>query len=530
MLVAAIKRWIPLSVKVKLKSMLITPEPPRVKSKKTSSKLRLRPCAQSWPHSVCECDMQLGEFKRQRIRKKLLHLMGDAEIEWADNVGVGPDHLAIDIAEVPRLKELLDAGGFKYEVVARDTQVNEYDFPLTKDGGSFSESVSPLHYEIRVQPLYFCAARRQDANALSILVTTFNDVNGVRLFHSRLAAVRTRAIGSGRVETGSGGNLSSDPIDVVITTVDGSDPVWREKFDAMLSARTGVPVLAKTANSARYTNHDELRYVLRSIYYYAPYVRNIYIVTDNQCPAWLDAGHPQVHIVDHREIIDPEYLPTFNSDAIESCLWKIPGLSERFIYFNDDVVLMAPTSETTFFTSNGIPRFFASPRRIPDMPSSWAESYTMHAHLESSLALEKRGYGRPLTKYRHVPFVARKSILRAMEEEFSEELAQTRSSPVRSEKSFATISFLYPNYALATRGGVLSQIKYEYIDISWPDWRGRLVRACQRTDVAVACINESHDALDDGSLDKELSGILSSRFPVVAPWERDSFRENQRRP
>ena len=106
-----------------------------------------------------------------------------------------------------------------------------------------------------------------------------------------------------------------------------------------------------------------------------------------------------------------------------------------------------------------------------------------------------------------------------MEAEFFKELSQTRSSPVRSESSFATISFLYPNYALATRSGVLSDIGYRYIDISWEDWRERLLKACQRTDVKIACVNESHDAFCDDSSDSDLTAILLSRFPCVAPWE-----------
>lgn len=517
MLIPSIKKLIPLSVKVRLKSMLISAEP-EVKRGPPRVAPRLRPCASKWPESVCECDMQLGAFKQFRILERVSRVLADNGIECVECVGGNPAHLAVDIGVVARVEELLVGSGLPFRSRLRRTNVNEYDFPSTHGRVALAGHVPSEHPEIRVTPLFFCNARRKDAEALGVLITTYNDVEATRLFHSSLATARTVALPSAGLPVGRRRQQDA-PIDFVITTVDGSDPAWQEKFNATLARKTGQTVLAKTANAARYTSHDELRFVLRSIYYYAPYVRTIHIVTDSQCPEWLDTTHARINLVDHRDIIDPVHLPCFNSDAIESCLWRIPGLSERFVYFNDDVLLMAPTDESTFFTPFGLPHFFPSPRRIPDMPADWADSYTMHAHLRTAAALEKRGYARPLAKYRHVPFAARKSTLQAMEKEFAEELAQTRMSPLRSETSFATISFLYPNYALATRSGVLADIGYQYVDISWPDWRKRLLHACRRTDVQVACVNESHDAVGHEDVDAELAGILSARFPCVAPWE-----------
>ena len=82
----------------------------------------------------------------------------------------------------------------------------------------------------------------------------------------------------------------------------------------------------------RYANNDELKYSLRSIAMYAPWVRKVFIVTDNQVPAWLDTSNPKVRIVDHAEIMPAESLPCFNSSLIEHFLYKIPGLSEHFLY------------------------------------------------------------------------------------------------------------------------------------------------------------------------------------------------------
>tara|TARA_R110002050_G_scaffold150757_1_gene277697 strand:- start:234 stop:554 length:321 start_codon:yes stop_codon:yes gene_type:complete len=83
----------------------------------------------------------------------------------------------------------------------------------------------------------------------------------------------------------------------------------------------------------------QLRYSLRSIMKFAGWVRHIYIVTNGQVPSWLDVSHPRITVVAHEEIFtDPSDLPTFSSPAIEVHLHRIPGLSNRWIYFNDDVV------------------------------------------------------------------------------------------------------------------------------------------------------------------------------------------------
>jgi hypothetical protein len=107
-----------------------------------------------------------------------------------------------------------------------------------------------------------------------------------------------------------------------------------------------------------------------------------------------------------------------------------------------------------------------------------------------------------------------------MEGEFPEELRETRESRVRSVTSFSTISFLYPNFALSTQQAVLSRIKSAYVDLSWEDWETKLSETLQRTNLTCACINDSHDSVECADMDNVLSGMLQSRFPSRAPWER----------
>lgn len=141
-------------------------------------------------------------------------------------------------------------------------------------------------------------------------------------------------------------------IDLVYLWVDGNDPEWQAKRDAAL----GNAESKSSANcEGRYANHNELLYSLRSIEKYAPWINKIYIVTDSQIPKWLDQSNSIVKIIDHTEILPKECLPCFNSSVIEHFIADIPGLSEHFLFSNDDMFLNRTTSPEDFFTPEGLP-------------------------------------------------------------------------------------------------------------------------------------------------------------------------------
>ena len=112
-------------------------------------------------------------------------------------------------------------------------------------------------------------------------------------------------------------------IDLVYLWVDGNDPAWLAKKNAYLPADKRVD--PEAAGECRFVENDELRYSLRSAERYAPWIRRVYILTDDQTPAWLDTSNPRVRVVSHREIMPAEILPVFNSCAIELFLPRIPG-------------------------------------------------------------------------------------------------------------------------------------------------------------------------------------------------------------
>jgi len=140
-------------------------------------------------------------------------------------------------------------------------------------------------------------------------------------------------------------------IDLVYTWVDSTDPIWQAKKNEALKT---VGARAPLPTAARYTNHDELKYSLRSVAKHAPFVRNIYIITDQQRPTWLNSEAGGLFVVDHQDIFpDSSCLPCFSSSAIEAVKHRIPGLSEFFLYANDDTFFLNDVSAQDFLLPNG---------------------------------------------------------------------------------------------------------------------------------------------------------------------------------
>lgn len=149
---------------------------------------------------------------------------------------------------------------------------------------------------------------------------------------------------------------SSESIDLVYTWVNGSESSFIEnlrKFE-------------RNYDQARFDDKGELKYSLRSIEKYAKWIRHVFIVTNGQIPYWLDLDNEKLTVVTHDELIDDdEILPTFSSVVIETLLHKIPNLSERFLYLNDDIFIGCEIFPDDFYLkSTGVNIFLGWP--IPE--------------------------------------------------------------------------------------------------------------------------------------------------------------------
>jgi len=143
-------------------------------------------------------------------------------------------------------------------------------------------------------------------------------------------------------------------IDIVVTWVDGNDPAWQASKGRYLDISGGSAGFSK-----RYRDWNLMRYWFRGVEKFAPWVNNVIFITCGQKPEWLKADHPKLKLVEHKDFMPEDALPTFNSNAIELGINKIEGLSDRFILFNDDFFIINAVKETDFF-KDGKPCDFAA--------------------------------------------------------------------------------------------------------------------------------------------------------------------------
>jgi hypothetical protein len=316
--------------------------------------------------------------------------------------------------------------------------------------------------------------------------------------------------------------LEGEPIDVVYTWVDSDDPHWREAM-RQHAGRQGSH-LDSACNEQRFINRDELRYSLRSLALYAPFVRDIYLVTAGHTPPWLNREQRNIRVVKHEAIFpNPDDLPTFNSHAIECCLHRIPGLSENFIYFNDDVFLRRETSLSTYYTRMGLikTRFSRTafvPDTRPDMastPTDWS-CYNAAAIIASDFGIR---FDR---KLQHTPMAMKRSVLYEIENRYAELVSDTRAARFRSHADLAVTGSLAHYYGVSTGRAVDWQYvpgEYWYIDTGWTDFEARL-EALAESDATFFCLNATRYA--DLPLDQQeilLRQFLHESYPVPSPYE-----------
>ena len=307
----------------------------------------------------------------------------------------------------------------------------------------------------------------------------------------------------------------SEPVDIVYTWVDDSDPEWRRR-------RSSVSPVGELSTDALHTgrtrSRDELRYSLRSVASHAGWFRHIWLVTDGQRPPWL-ADHPRLTVVSHRDIFsDPGVLPTFNSHAIESQLHHIDGLSEHFVYLNDDVFIGRPIRPETFFTSNGLAKFTVAPIAIDRQlePARLNGAMLAARNNRELLAAE---FGRSITnRIQHIPHAHRRSSLAELERRHPEAIARVAASRFRSAADLSVASELGHYWAYATGAAVTTRLAFQYVDIGSAVAAEQLDSLLARRNKDCFCINDAGpypEPVDAG----RITDFLSAYYPVPSPFE-----------
>ncbi|TYB33927.1 MAG: hypothetical protein FXF49_03765 [Flexistipes sinusarabici] len=224
-------------------------------------------------------------------------------------------------------------------------------------------------------------------------------------------------------------------IDAVYLWVDDSDPEWRKKKNYYSSNSKNVP---SAVHECRFRDNDELRYSLRSLEKYAPWINNVFIITDNQKPSWIN--EKEIHIIDHKEIFpDWAALPNFNSRAILLCTHRIKNLSEHYVLFDDDFMLGNAVYPDYFFNKDGAPISWVVKKTSSKITKSSHDYYTKQI-------IEEKMSAPFLFKLRHYPKAFTKTIMQRIWEEFDDEIRLTLSHRFRSNTDIRIITF-FPHFA-----------------------------------------------------------------------------------
>ncbi|EKE44823.1 hypothetical protein OCGS_1056 [Oceaniovalibus guishaninsula JLT2003] len=306
--------------------------------------------------------------------------------------------------------------------------------------------------------------------------------------------------------------LSRDfPVDAVYTWVNAADPDWQDLIAPYREATRPDP--------DRFAQLDELKYSLRSLASYAPWVRTIYIVSNCAPPAWLKA-HRKIRWIRHEEIIPAEYLPTFNSHAIETFLHRIDGLSEQFIYLNDDFMLADHAHKAHFFDHRGraISRLepYGAVLKIPPLLDSGEAQEWQSAAMNGARMIEARFGTFPMRLHQHCPFALCRSDYAAMEDEFSDAIRTTRAARFRSHDDVSFTSFLYHHYVAENGRGVRSSAA---VKIVRPTNHGHFRRDYWKSPIDFFCVNDGSGSALDPAYAAFKTKFLPEAFPLMAPWE-----------
>jgi hypothetical protein len=311
-------------------------------------------------------------------------------------------------------------------------------------------------------------------------------------------------------------------MDAVYTWVDGAFPGYAEVLGA--HARTGHDL-----NPNRYRdNLNALKYSLRSLQAFVPWVRRVFLVTIRpQVPAWLDTASPDLRVVHHDEFMDACDLPTFNSFAILASLHRLPEVSRRFLYVEDDYLFGAPTERSAFVAADGRLRFYADHRRARDAScrgreglSPWTASHASANHL-----LDKR-YGRQGRRMlRHAPLVIDVERWRETISVWPEVFASTIGSRFRAPENVPP-EYLHAHHMAAESKAVMAPYRETlavsaYHGVENLLWRERLALGWIRwRRPSFYCLNDNFDANPNPRVVSYVRGWLESQYPTPSRFER----------
>ena len=179
---------------------------------------------------------------------------------------------------------------------------------------------------------------------------------------------------------------------------------------------TGIIPPISDAGPRRFTDKNELKYSLRSLVKFAPWVRKVYILTNGEIPHWLNIKHKRIELVTTAEVFqNASHLPSFNSAAIEGNMHNIHGISEHFLYFCDDFFLGMSISPADFITDSGEYKLYFLGDFLPGCGVDCGSAYDASLnHVDQIYSKEFGTMSRHVLP--HMPILVNTTIIRHLHE------------------------------------------------------------------------------------------------------------------
>lgn len=339
----------------------------------------------------------------------------------------------------------------------------------------------------------------------------------------------------------------NEKIDFVVTWLDSSDPEWQREYNKYKGITT-----TGDKSKARYRDWDLFKYWFRAVENYAPWVNKVFLITNGTFPKWINPGNPKLVLVKHSDYIPEQFLPTFNSRTIEFYMNRIKGLSEHFVYFNDDMYINAPVTPEYYF-KEGLPcdcnseTFFNVPKynpidRFNITLSMMVDIGVLNAHFDRREVIRhspRRWFGTHLSKvgllnslymkclqserfvgfnWRHVEQPYLKSVFDEIWKKEAEMLSES-STRFRGEATLNPYIFRYWQFATNKFHPVRLKHarKYRVVKEHIP----KILRAIQDSKISSLCINDTPLCTDDEFVQFKdaIHRAFEKKFPNKSSFE-----------
>ena len=336
-------------------------------------------------------------------------------------------------------------------------------------------------------------------------------------------------------------------IDFVVTWLDSSDPVWQEQY----SKYKGIATTGD-CSLARYRDWGLFRFWFRAVENYAPWVNRVYLVTNGTFPKWINKNHPKLVLVSHTDYIPTKFLPTFNSCTIELHMNKIEGLSEHFVYFNDDSYINSPITPDYYF-HDGLPcdcneeTFFNVPKYNPTdrftiMLSMMVDIGVLNAHFNRKEVFRqspKRWLGWHLGKtgilnslimlyYRRERFVGfnwkhteQPYLKSVFDEVWDKEPGMLEESCTRFREEVILNPYIFRYWQFASNRFYPIKLRYSRKYRTEKAQMPKILDAIQNPHIKSLCINDTPVCTDEEYIQNKmtLQKVFEKKFPSKSSFE-----------